>query len=191
MSTPCSHRQRRGPLAGWLCLAALAPTLVAAGTAHVHGVAELRVVVDGAQLEAVLESPLDNLLGFERAPRTEAERAAVRAMVARLRQPATLFTPTPAARCTAGRVDIASTALPADLLGNSQPAIAPAGAAKDAHADIDTTFRWRCEAPAELKGMETALLQAFPGLRTVKAQVVGPRGQSAAVLSASTRSLRW
>jgi len=54
--------------------------------AHVHGVAEMRVVVDCAQLEVPLESPLDNLLGFEHAPRTETERAAVRTMAATLRK---------------------------------------------------------------------------------------------------------
>lgn len=188
-----SNRQRRCLPAAWALFAALAPAAAPAaeGHAHVHGVAELRVVVDGATLEVALETPLDNLLGFERAPRTEAERAAVRAMAARLRQPATLFTPTPAARCAAGSVDIASAALPADLLGKPKPAPRNGAASDDEHADLDATFRWRCDAPAELKGMEVALLQAFPGLRSVKVQVVGPRGQSATTLAGASRSLRW
>lgn len=187
------NRHWRCLSAAWALFAALAPADLPAaqGHAHVHGAASLRVVVDGATLEVALESPLDSLLGFERSPRTEAERAAVRAMAARLRQPATLFTPTPAARCVAGSVDIASAALPAELLGNPKPAPGTGGATADEHADLDATFRWRCDAPAELKGMDVALLQAFPGLRSVKVQVVGPRGQSATTLSGASRSLRW
>ena len=163
----------------------------AEGHAHVHGAAELRIVVDGAQLEVALETPLDNLLGFEHAPRTASERAAVRAMAARLRQPSTLFMPTPAARCIAGSVEIDAPVLPAELLGNPTSAGAAPSTPGETHADLDATFRWQCDAPSGLKGLEVALLEAFPGLRTVKVQIAGLRGQSATVLSGTRRSLRW
>src|SRR5690606_12673416 len=38
--------------------------------AHVHGSAVLQVVMDGETVELALQSPLNNLLGFEHAPRT-------------------------------------------------------------------------------------------------------------------------
>jgi hypothetical protein len=37
--------------------------------AHVHGAAELNVGVENDTLRIALESPLDSLLGFERAPK--------------------------------------------------------------------------------------------------------------------------
>jgi hypothetical protein len=193
MSALSSRRMCAGSWASWpaCALLAIVPALGAAGPAHVHGVAELHVVVDGATLEARLRSPLDNLLAFERAPRTEAERAAVRALGARLRQPQTLLVPSPAARCRSDAVAIESAVLPAELLGSPQPVPAPGAAATDGHADLEATFRWRCELPAELGGMDVGLTQAFPGLRTLKVQIVGPRGQSAATLSGTNRKLRW
>ena len=72
--------------------------------AHQHGVAKLAVAVDGKLLEIALESPLDNLLGFERAPRTDAEREAVRKMAQRFHAAAGLYTPTPAANCRRSRM---------------------------------------------------------------------------------------
>ena len=177
-----------------LALGAAAPQAAAAqGRAHVHGVAALSIVVHGTSVEVVLEAPLHALLGFERAPRTPAEREAVRALAARLRQPQTLFMPSASARCSLTGVDLASPVLPPDLLGASGAGAAPGPAASpaDGHADLDASFRWRCDAPAELAGMEVTLLQAFAGLRTLKVQIAGPRGQSAAQLSGTARSLRW
>jgi len=164
--------------------------------AHVHGVAELRIVVDGPKLEVGLESPLDNVLGFEHPPRTDKQRAAVRTMAAKLRQP-NMFVPTPAARCKSESVKLESEALPAALLGEAAPAAAaapaaqPAAAEDDAHADLDATFTWRCEAPAQLKGLDVGLMQAFPGMHQVNVQVVGPKGQSASRLTKGQRSIAW
>jgi hypothetical protein len=53
----------------------LTPLLAhAGGKAHVHGVATLDIAVEARKITVQLESPLDNLLGYERTPRTDAER---------------------------------------------------------------------------------------------------------------------
>ena len=70
--------------------------------AHVHGVAELNVGVDNDTLRIALESPLENLLGFERAPKGDKELDKVRRMASQLRQADKLFLPTPGAGCTTG-----------------------------------------------------------------------------------------
>ena len=158
---------------------------------HAHGAAELRVVVDGQQLEIALESPLDNVLGFEHAPRTDKQRAAVRAMAGKLRQAQTLFVPTAAAQCTLASVQLASAALPADLLGEPKPAPPEASKDEDGHADLDATFTFKCASPAQLKGMDVGLMQAFPGFRKLNVQVVGPKGQSATVLTPGKRTVSW
>lgn len=71
-------------LAGTAIAPALAQEHRHAGT-HVHGLAELAVAVnpDGT-LIAGLESPLYNLIGFERAPRNDAEYALVAGAIASL-----------------------------------------------------------------------------------------------------------
>ena len=58
-----------------ILLALLAvPVGAAAQHAHEHGRLRLAIAIDGEQLSIALEAPLDSLVGFERAPRTDAER---------------------------------------------------------------------------------------------------------------------
>jgi len=161
------------------CLLPL-PALAGKAGAHVHGTASLQVAIDGQTLTLNLETPLENLLGFEHAPRTDKQKAAVRAMSERLNQPAELFSPSPAARCTS-----VSVALDSAVLKPGQPV------AGDGHADLDGEYVFRCENPAALRELEVGLFQHFPKLRRLDVQVAGPRGQSAASLSPQQRHLAW
>jgi hypothetical protein len=53
--------------------------------AHEHGVAELDVALVGDALDIVLRSPAMNIVGFEHAPRTEAQKQAVADALSALR----------------------------------------------------------------------------------------------------------
>ena len=92
--------------AAWV--AALTLPVQAAPAAHEHGVARLSVAVDGRTLSVELDAPLDGLLGFERPPRTDAERKAAADLLQRLRDPAALFRPDAAAGCSAGAVTVSA-----------------------------------------------------------------------------------
>ena len=152
--------------------------------AHVHGVAELRVVVDGSQLQISLESPLDNLLGFEHVPRTDVQRTAVRQMARTLRDAGGVFAPTAAAHCRLTTVRLASSA----ALGESIEATPADG---DGHADLDADFSWTCDAPQALAGVDVDLMRHFPNLRRLKVQVATPSGQRALDLLPGRRSVTW
>jgi hypothetical protein len=158
---------------------------------HVHGAAELQVVIDGPVLEISLETPLDNVLGFEHVPKTDKQRAAVRSMAARLRQAQTLFVPQAEAQCSLSSVQLESTVLSADLLGETQAMAAKAQTEKGGHGDLDGTFTFVCGASEQLVGMEVNLMKAFPGFRKINVSVVGPKGQSATLLTPKQRSIRW
>ena len=54
--------------------------------AHVHGNAELNVVLMGRQLQVEFVSPAENLLGFERAPITHEESIALNEVIEQLQQ---------------------------------------------------------------------------------------------------------
>jgi len=176
------------------CLAALlvAGTAAAHGAlaagAHSHGVARLAVAVDGATITLQLHSPLDSLLGFERAPRNDAERGQVRAMAQALRS-GKPFVPTAAARCRLDRVELASPALAPDLLGES--GAAAAGRPADDHAELDGTFVYRCEDAGRLAGIDVMLFDYFKKLGRVDVQLAGPKGQSAMKLNSRARQIRW
>jgi hypothetical protein len=169
-------RIRRGSLATLLlALAGSAALGIAhAGKAHEHGIARLDVAVEAGRVVIGLDTPLDNLVGFERAPRTDAERAAVAAAVARLRDAAALFRIDGAAGCTAGKVELASAPLG---LGK-----APAPAQGSAHADLEGSFEFGCTAGAQAGFVEVGLFEAFPRLKRLEVQVATPRGQAKATL---------
>src|SRR3954469_21515167 len=56
-----------------------------AGHAHEHGVARLDVAVEGTKIMVMLDTPLDNLVGFEHEPRNDAEHQKADAAVSRLK----------------------------------------------------------------------------------------------------------
>ncbi|WP_374692188.1 DUF2796 domain-containing protein [Accumulibacter sp.] len=156
------------------------PALAGRSAAHVHGVASLQVAVDGGTLTLQFETPLANLLGFEHAPRSEKQKQAVGLMADRLRQAGAVFTPSPAARCSAISVELESPLLqPSPQSGD------------DAHADLDGSFVFRCQDPAALRDLEVGLFASFPRLQRIDVQVAGPRGQSAARLSPQQRRVSW
>lgn len=172
----------RWPLFSCLAVTCLLPpaALAATPTAHVHGAATLQVAIDGNTLTLNLESPLDNLLGFEHAPRTDKQKAAVRTMAERLNQAAEMFTPSPAARCVPVSVQIESPVLQAVKQTKG-----------DGHADLDGEFVFRCDNPEALRDLGIGLFQNFLNLRRLDVQVAGPRGQSAARLSPQQRRITW
>lgn len=115
-----AHGARMKFLAGLLALAGLSIATAQGHRhgAHEHGVARLQVAVEGDGLELRFESPLDNLVGFETAPRNDKQRRAVRRMVEQLHQPQRLFVPTADADCTPASVALASDVIKPDLLAS-------------------------------------------------------------------------
>jgi hypothetical protein len=112
-------------------------------------------------------------------------------MATRMRQAQSLFTPTPQAGCSTESVRLASSALPAELLGETAAAAGPAGRQSSEHSDLDASFTFRCSSPERLRGLESRLLEVFPGIRTIKVSVVSARGQKASVLSKGRTSVQW
>ena len=75
-----------------LCLGAVAVAQTERDLdSHEHGAAQLDVVVDGSQLLIDLESPWNNLVGFEHRPSTDEQHEAVDAAMASLEDPQALF----------------------------------------------------------------------------------------------------
>ncbi len=161
--------------------------------AHQHGVARLEVVVDGATLTVTLDSPLDNLVGFERGPRSAAERSAVQAMAQKLHNGATLLQPTPAAGCTLRGVALASDVIdPALLAKGAAPTVPGKPPAAGGHADLEAVFSFDCRTPAALKGLAVGgLFQAFAKLHRLDAALAAPGVQRGARLSAKAPQLAW
>lgn len=142
-----------------------------AGKAHEHGVARLDLAVEGTTLTLALDTPLDGLLGFERAPRSEAEKRAAEKAVATLRAADALFTIDPAAQCTLGSVNLVSAPL---KLGAAAPA------KDDGHGDLEGEFVFRCQSVPAF--VDAGLFKAFARMTRIDVQVAAPKGQRKLVL---------
>jgi hypothetical protein len=143
-----------------------------AGKAHVHGVVAVDATADGgAALSVQLDAPLDSLVGYERRPRSAAERAAADAALASVRSGGWVVVPA-AAGCTLAGVEVDAPVLQATPAPNA--AATPAG---DGHAELAATATWRCRTPAALQAVELALFERFARIQRIDVQVAGPAGQ--------------
>ena len=156
------------------------PVLAHEPGAHVHGVAKLEIAIDSATLTLNLESPLDNLLGFEHLPTNAREKLAVREMADRLNHPATLFVPTLAAQCKSVSTKLASPVLALARVTDS-----------DGHADLDGEFVFQCAHPQRIHDVEVRLFDAFPNMRQIDVQLISSHGQTAIRLLPTQRRVVW
>lgn len=154
-------------LALWLLLG-LPLAALARGSAHVHGVGTLDIAVDAKKIVVQFDTPLDNLVGFERAPRTDAERKRVDEAVARLKAGDQMFKFDAAAGCKLAMVELNSAAL-----GLGKPG---ATAAKDGHAELDASWEFDCNDGAKAAFVDVGLF-TFNPLKRVQVQLALPKGQ--------------
>lgn len=152
-----------------------------AAPAHEHGVGQLAAAVEGEALTLAFELPLDSLLGYERAPRSAAEKQAAAQVIDRLRRVADMVRPDPAARCELSDVTLVSA-----VLGLGGGAIST-----DEHADLDATYTFRCRDIARLAQIELPLMTAFPRLGRIEAQIVAAKGQGKQTLKRASPKLAW
>jgi hypothetical protein len=153
---------------------------------HVHGEGRLDVAIEKETVTLHLELPMDVVAGFERAPKSDREKAVLATAAQVLKAADTLFVATPAARCTlhSAQIDIPFTG------GNDQHG-KHAHEGETHHADIEADYVWRCAQPDALKGIETTLFKSFKRLYRLETQRSGPRGQGAQRLTPKNPVLRW
>ncbi|HEX4843667.1 MAG TPA: DUF2796 domain-containing protein [Limnobacter sp.] len=153
--------------------------------AHVHGVGELEVVQDGPRVSISLYSPLHNVLGFERAPRTEVEKNRVKAANAQLKSKA-LYAFTPAAQCQQTDVRVRSEVLNPHSHG---PGADHQDASESEHSDVKVIWEFACAKPDALKDIDVRLFKAFPGFETLQTQALFAKGQVGAKLTSKQSKL--
>jgi hypothetical protein len=165
------------PIIAALLALGISPAQAQHSHAHQHGVAKLNVSVDAPRLTVDLESPMENLVGFERAPRNDRERESLRAMEKQLADTAKLFVPNAEAACRPEPAKI------------SAPAFDTPKGKGAAHADIEVSYTFRCDNIAALRELDVKFFDAFKRLRRIEASIAGQKKQSAATLTPTARKL--
>lgn len=187
MECPVNRSRNELAILVWIALLALSvpwSTARAAAAAHQHGVVKLDIAVEGKTLTIGIEAPLDSLVGFETRPRTTAQRQAAEGALKLMNDGSALFRPDAAAQCS-----LVATTVNAEPLTPAAPATT-AAAQRDGHADLEASYAFSCQQPAQLARIEQALFGAFKRIQRIEVQVVGARGQSKQNLKRPATSIK-
>ncbi|EJL94792.1 Protein of unknown function (DUF2796) [Pseudomonas sp. GM102] len=163
-------------------------------SAHEHGVARLNAALDGQTLELELESPAMNLVGFEHAATTDADKAKVAAVRTQLEKPLVLFNLPKAAGCV-----VATQELESPLFGDKPDADDDHDEAdKDGHehhhdhSEIHAHYQFSCSAPGALKTLDLAnIFNTFPATQKIQVQLISPSGQQGVEVTAKAAALKF
>ncbi|WPN58723.1 DUF2796 domain-containing protein [Pseudomonas sp. P9_31] len=163
-------------------------------SAHEHGVGRLNAALDGQTLELELESPAMNLVGFEHAATTDADKAKVAAARAQLEKPLALFNLPKAAGCV-----VVTQELESPLFGDKPDADDhDKENAKDGHehhhdhSEIHAHYQFSCSAPGALKTLDLAtVFNTFPATQKIQVQLISPSGQQGVEVTAKAAALKF
>lgn len=157
--------------------------------AHEHGVALLNVVLDGTSLELQLESPAMNLVGFEHAANSAADKAKVAAARSQLEQPLALFG-IASGDCTVSMQELESPLF--EGAAHDEHAHDEHHGDASEHSEIHAHYRLDCKQPGELKQLNLAeLFKRFPATGKIQVQLIAPSGQQGLELTPANASLSF
>jgi hypothetical protein len=170
--------------------------------AHVHGVGKLNVAIEDEEVEMELIMPGADIVGFEHAPETMENKAAVADAVAALQDGALLFSFSPEAGCRLGAVEVESAQLDHGHTEDEERAHGAEKADREQveggeehqgveHAQFHARYHFHCERPDRLQHVDVRLLQRFPAVQELEVQTTSSRGQSATELTPSSARLKF
>ena len=168
--------------------------------AHVHGIAALNLALEGDEVHVELDSPAANIVGFEHAPSSAADHAALDKAVAMLKDGDQLFRFDSAAGCRLEEAMITSALLEEDhdehgheehgheAHGDEHGHAANEG---DTHSDINAVYHFECNKPGKLTQLKVELFDAFPGMEELEVQYIIESKQGAAELTPASHVLKF
>lgn len=138
-----------------------APAFAAGAKAHEHGTATVSVAIDKNMLLIGAEITGESLFGFERKPKTEAEKKLFDDVTKTLKE-------------KVGDLFI----LPADLGCQVTNVMLSDNLTEDQHADVDVDYTFSCTKTAAGSTLKLGLMKVFPRIKKVKVQVLSDATQS-------------
>lgn len=142
--------------------------------AHEHGKVTFNIALDGQRLVVELDSPADSVIGFEHAPRTDAEKAKVRDQSAWLKAGRNLIGLPPAAGCRFVESKVE----------------APEFKQDDSHADYEVSLTYHCEQPQRLEWLQLSLLSGLHGVQEARVNLATPSRQSSETVKSADARVR-
>jgi hypothetical protein len=185
--------------------------------AHVHGIAALNLALEGKEVHVELESPAANIVGFEHAPSSEADHAALDKAVATLKEGDRLFKFNSDAGCRMEKAEVTSALLDEEHGEHAGGHADDHGHGKKeahghdehqheehghedhgheehgggTHSDIDAAYHFECDQPGKLTQLTVELFEAFPGTEKLNVQYVIESKQGAAELTPANHVVKF
>jgi hypothetical protein len=174
--------------------------------AHVHGIAHLNVALEGKNLYMEFASPAANIVGFEHAPKNQAERDAVESAQNTLKNAEAVFKLPPAAGARLVEASVVSEAehdthhdaehdhegegRHEDKAGKDHEHHDADEHGSETHSDFRAVYRFSCQNPDKLATIEVRLFELFPGIEEIEVQILTETKQTAMELTAKKPKIR-
>lgn len=140
--------------------------------AHVHGAGKLGIVIDGNTVSFDLDTPANDILGFEHPPKTTKEKAALQRAVAAFKDAGKVFGLSAAAGC---RVTKAEAGLEEPEGAGSKEKSAEG---QEVHADFNSTVVFECRDVQKLKAIDFRYFTVFPYAQKLSVTLITQKGQA-------------
>ena len=172
--------------------------------AHVHGIGELNLALEGREVHVELDSPAANIVGFEHAPSSEADHAALDKAVATLKNGDQLFRFNKEAGCRLEDVQVASALIEEEHEGHAKEDPDKHSHEEkeghdheqdehedEVHSDIEAAYHFKCTEPDKIMQLSVEIFEAFPGTEKLKVQYVVESKQGAGELTATNHVVKF
>jgi len=158
---------------------------------HVHGIAALNMAQDGNEVHIELESPAANVVGFEHAPSSEADHAALDKAVAMLKEGDKLFEFNESAGCSLEKAHIESALLEEKHEEHGHEKHGHDEHEEETHSDVEAVYHFECAKPGKLSQLTVELFEAFPGMEKLNVQYVIESRQGASELTSNSNVIKF
>ena len=137
--------------------------------AHVHGLSYLKIALENQTLLVEINSPLMDIVGFEREPRTKVQKDSIELATNKLRTIGNVLI-FKGSSCVEKKIDV--------NLGHDHGAEqSHSEHDHDTHSEISAVYKFKCSEPEELQEITILLPKQFSRMEKIKAQWVTSNAQ--------------
>ncbi|WP_444897486.1 ZrgA family zinc uptake protein [Microbulbifer sp. SSSA005] len=144
---------------------------------HVHGKAMMYLVAEADRISVELESPTVDLVGFEHAPRNDAQERLLEQVAFNLSKP-DHFLEFVGAQCHPLSVEVKA------------PYSAEVTSDNSVHSGFRASYQFKCDNLAEFNSVIVTLFERFPGIHGIAVQWISSGCQGAELLTGKDNKLQ-
>ena len=164
--------------------------------AHQHGVGLLNIAVESDHMEVELVVPGADVVGFEHAPSTDADRRAVREAAHKLEDGRKIIAFPLAARCEFEKAEVQSTLLDGHDKHEHHPhdekrPHKEEQRATEVHGEFRVHYHVQCARMANLTHLDVIFFKSFPTAEKLMTRWIFSGAQGGATLTASNTRLKF